>query len=141
MDYKIRDSEEGGYRIIELSENTKMSLRVINNVINLSSVECDIPELKGICFKEFMKILVKTAKNGELFGKRFGSQTMVVMTASLCVINKTVNNGDVSKCVGKSKSTKSITKSYMSSTASSRLKQRSAKGKKTRRKRRTRKSI
>ena len=77
MDYKIRDSEEGGYRIIELSENTKMSLRVINNVINLSSVECDIPELKGICFKEFMKILVKTAKNGELFGKRFGSRTIV----------------------------------------------------------------
>ena len=177
MDYKIRDSEEGGYRIIELSENTKMSLRVINNVINLSSVECDIPELKGICFKEFMKILVKTAKNGELFGKRFGSRTIVelfvfptgaederkaiqkikskyaecgfveeandVMTASLCAINETVNNGDVSKCVGKSKnkSTKSITKSYMSSTASSRLKQRSAKGKKTRRKRRTHKSI
>ena len=77
MEYKIRDSEEDGYRIIELSENTKMSLRLLNNVINLSSVECDIPELKGICFKEFMKILVKTAKNGELFGKRLSSKTMV----------------------------------------------------------------
>ncbi len=66
MDYKIRDSEEGGYRIIELSENTKMSLRVINNVINLSSVECDIPELKGICFKEFMKILVIEGKRNHV---------------------------------------------------------------------------
>ena len=164
MEYKIRDSEEDGYRIIELSENTKMSLQLINNVINLSSVECDIPELKGICFKEFMKILVKTAKNGELFGKRLSSKTMVelfvypagvenkedeekaiqkiknkyaesgfveedannVMTASLCVINKTVNNGDVSKCTN---TTKSVSKkNYMSSTASSRSK---AKGKRT----------
>lgn len=161
MDYKIR--EEDGYQIIELSENTKMSLRLINKVINLSSVECDIPELKGICFKEFMKILVKTAKNGELFGKRLSSKTMVelfvfptgvdneenekkaiqkiknkyaesgfveedannVMTASLCVINKTVNNGDVSKCTNTGKKT---SKNYMSSTASSRSK---AKGGKT----------
>ena len=177
MDYKIRDSE-GGYRTVELSKNTKMSLQLINNVINLSSVECDIPSLKGICFKEFMKILVKTAQNGELFRKRLSSQTMVelfvfpagidneedekkaiqkikskyaecgfieeannVMTASLCVINETVNHGDVSNCIGKSKS-KSVgkSKSYMSSTVSSRLKQRS-KGGKTRRKRRIRKSI
>lgn len=182
MDYKIRDSDEGEYRIVELSANTKMSLQLINNVINLSSVECDIPSLKGICFKEFMKILVKTAQNGELFGKRLSLRTMVelfvfptgvdneedekkaiqkikskyaecgfveeannVMSASLCVINETVNDGNVSNCKSKSKnknkSTKSITKSYMSSTASSRLKQRSAKGKKTRRKRRIRKSI
>ena len=161
MDYKIRDSEEDGYRIIEFSENTKMSLQLLNNVINLSSVECDIPELKGICFKEFMKILVKTAKNGELFGKRLSSKTMVelfvfptgvdneenekkaiqkiknkyaesgfveedannVMTASLCVINKTVNNGDVSKCTKTTKSVgKKASKNYMSSTASSRSK-------------------
>ena len=189
MDYKIRDSEEGGYRIIELSENTKMSLRLINNVINLSSVECDIPELKGICFKEFMKILVKTAQNGELFGKRLSLKTMVelfvspdgvdneederkaiqkikskyaecgfaeeannVMSASLCIINETVFNGDVSNCkdksISKSKSKnvkpKSIFKSYMSSTVSSRSKQKTkgdkGKGKQTK-KRRIRKSI
>lgn len=168
MDYKILDSEEDGYRIIELSENTKMSLRLLNNVINLSSVECDIPELKGICFKEFMKILVKTAKNGELFGKRLSSKTMVelfvypagvenkedeekaiqkiknkyaesgfveeannVMTASLCIINETVNNGDVLNCVIKKKKSKKTLKNYMSSTISSRSKQRFAKGKKT----------
>jgi hypothetical protein len=174
MDYKIRDSEEGGYRNIEFSENTKMSLQLINNVINLSSVECDIPELKGICFKEFMKILVKTAKNGELFGKRLSSKTMVelfvfpagvdneedekkaiqkikrkyaecgfveeannVMSASLCVINETVNNGVISKNT-KTK-TKTKTKSYMSSTVSSRLKGK-GNGKGTK-KRRIRKSI
>lgn len=184
MDYKIRDSEEGGYRIIELSANTKMSLRLINNVINLSSVECDIPELKGICFKEFMKILVKTAQNGELFGKRLSLKTMVelfvspdgvdneederkaiqkikskyaecgfveeannVMSASLCVINETVNDGNVSNCIGKSISKsknvkpKSIFKSYMSSTVSSRSKQKNkGKGKQTK-KRRIRKPI
>ena len=172
MDYKIRDSEDGGgYRIIEFSENTKMSLQLINNVINLSSVECDIPELKGICFKEFMKILVKTAKNGELFGKRLSSKTMVelfvfpagvdneedekkaiqkikskyaecgfveeannVMSASLCVINETVNG-----VISKSTKTKTKTKSYMSSTVSSRLKSK-GKGKGTK-KRRIRKSI
>ena len=169
MDYKIRDSEEGGYRIIELSENTKMSLRLITNVINLSSVECNIPSLKGICFKEFMKILVKTAQNGELFGKRLGPKTMVelfvspdgvmneeeerkaiqkikskyaecgfaeeannVMTASLCVINETVNDGDVSKCIYKSKR-KSKNKSYMASTVSSRLKGRGLKTRKQKR--------
>jgi hypothetical protein len=165
MEYKIR--EEDGYKIVELSGNAKMSLRLLNNVINLSSVECDIPSLRGICFKEFMKILVKTAKNGELFGKRLSSKTMVelfvfpagvdnkedeekaiqkikskyaesgfveedannVMTASLCVINKTVNNGDLSKCVSTIKSLgKKASKSYMSSTASSRSK---AKGKRT----------
>jgi hypothetical protein len=168
MDYKIRDSEEDGYRIIEFSENTKMSLQLLNNVINLSSVECDIPELKGICFKEFMKILVKTAKNGELFGKRLSSKTMVelfvfptgvdneedeekaiqkiknkyaesgfveeannVMTASLCVINETVNNGDVLNCVIKKKKSKKASKNYMSSTISSRSKRRLAKGKRT----------
>ena len=173
MEYKIRDSEEDGYRIIELSENTKMSLRLLNNVINLSSVECDIPELKGICFKEFMKILVKTAKNGELFGKRLSSKTMVelfvypagvenkeheekaiqkiknkyaesgfveeannVMTASLCVINKTVNNGDVSKCTNTGKKT---SKNYMSSTASSRSKAKGGKFKDKRTKKRIRK--
>ena len=181
MDYKIRDSEEGGYRIIELSENTKMSLRLINNVINLSSVECNIPSLKGICFKEFMKILVKTAQNGELFRKRLGPKTMVelfvspdgimneeeerkaiqkikskyaecgfaeeannVMSASLCVINETVNHGDVSNCIYKNKSkskskNKSKNKSYMSSTVSSRLKGRGLKTKKQ--KRRIQKSI
>jgi hypothetical protein len=175
MDYKIRDSEEGGYRIIELSENTKMSLRLITNVINLSSVECNIPSLKGICFKEFMKILVKTAQNGELFGKRLGPKTMVelfvspdgvmneeeerkaiqkikskyaecgfaeeannVMTASLCVINETVNDGDVSNCIYKSKSkskrkSKSKSKSYMASTVSSRLKGRGLKTRKQKR--------
>lgn len=171
MDYKIRDSEEGGYRIIELSENTKMSLRLITNVINLSSVECNIPSLKGICFKEFMKILVKTAQNGELFGKRLGPKTMVelfvspdgvmneeeerkaiqkikskyaecgfaeeannVMSASLCVINETVNHGDVSNCIYKSKrKSKSKTKSYMSSTVSSRSKGRGQKTKKQKR--------
>jgi hypothetical protein len=175
MDYKIRDSEEGGYRIIELSENTKMSLRLINNVINLSSVECNIPSLKGICFKEFMKILVKIAQNGELFGKRLGPKTMVelfvspdgvmneederkaiqkikskyaecgfaeeannVMTASLCVINETVNHGDVSNCIYKSKS-KNKSKSYMASTVSSRSKGRGLKTRK--RKRRIPKSI
>ena len=178
MDYKIRDSEEGGYRNIEFSENTKMSLQLINNVINLSSVECDIPELKGICFKEFMKILVKTAQNGELFGKRLSSKTMVelfvfpagvdneedeknaiqkikrkyaecgfveeannVMSASLSVINETVNNGVISKSKSKNKSTKTKTKtkSYMSSTVSSRLKGK-GNGKGTK-KRRIRKSI
>ena len=175
MDYKIRDSEEGGYRIVELSENTKMSLRLINNVINLSSVECNIPSLKGICFKEFMKILVKIAQNGELFGKRLGPKTMVelfvspdgvmneeeerkaiqkikskyaecgfaeeannVMSASLCVINETVNHGDVSNCIYESKSkskskNKSRTKSYMSSTVSSRSKGRGKKTKKQKR--------
>lgn len=169
MDYKIRDSEEGGYRIIELSENTKMSLRLITNVINLSSVECNIPSLKGICFKEFMKILVKTAQNGELFGKRLGPKTMVelfvspdgvmnkeeerkaiqkikskyaecgfaeeannVMTASLCVINETVNDGDASNCIYKRKS-KSKSKSYMASTVSSRLKGRGLKTRKQKR--------
>jgi hypothetical protein len=169
MDYKIRDSEEDGYRIIELSENAKMSLQLLNNVINLSSVECDIPELKGICFKEFMKILVKTAKNGELFGKRLSSKTMVelfvypagvdneedeekaiqkikkkyaesgfveeannVMTASLCVIEKTVNNGNVSKCTDRKKN-------YMSSTVSSRSKSVNGRGKRT--KKRIRKQI
>jgi hypothetical protein len=183
MDYKIRDSEEGGYRIIELSENTKMSLRLINNVINLSSVECNIPSLKGICFKEFMKILVKTAQNGELFRKRLSLRTMVelfvspdgimneeeerkaiqkikskyaecgfaeeannVMSASLCVINETVNHGDVSNCIYKNKSkikskskNKSKNKSYMSSTVSSRSKGRGLKTKKQ--KRRIQKSI
>jgi len=165
-----------------------MSLRLINNVINLSSVECNIPSLKGICFREFMKILVKTAQNGELFGKRLSLRTMVelfvspdgvdneederkaiqkikskyaecgfaeeannVMSASLCVINETVNHGDVSNCLSKSigkksigKKSKSKSKHYMSSTVSSRSKQRIAKGgktrsKKTRRKRRIRK--
>ena len=162
MEYKIRDSEEDVYRIIELSENTKMSLQLINNVINLSSVECDIPALKGRCFKEFMKILVKTAKNGELFGKRLSSKTMVelfvfptgvdnekdelkaiqkikkkyaecgfveeennVMTASLCVIDKTVKNGNVSKCTDRKKS-------YMSSTVSSRSKRANGRGFRTR---------
>jgi hypothetical protein len=168
MDYKIRDSEEDGYRIIELSENTKMSLQLINNVINLSSVECDIPALKGRCFKEFMKILVKNAKNGELFSKKLNNKTMVelfvfpkdvdeedekkaiqkiknkyaecgfveeannVMTASLCVIEKTVNNGNVSKCTDRKKS-------YMSSTVSSRSKSVNGRGKRT--KKRIRKQI
>lgn len=177
MDYKIRVSEEDGYRIIELSENTKMSLRLLNKVINLSSVECDIPELKGICFKEFMKILVKTAKSGKLFGKRLSSKTMVelfvypagvenkedeekaiqkikskyaesgfveeannVMTASLCVINKTVNNGDVSKCTNTTKSVSNkVLKNYMSSTASSRSKAKGGKIKGKRTKKRIRK--
>lgn len=160
-----------------------MSLRLINNVINLSSVECNIPSLKGICFREFMKILVKTAQNGELFGKRLSLRTMVelfvspdgvnneederkaiqkikskyaecgfaeeannVMSASLCVINETVNHGDVSNCFSKTvgKKSKSKSKSYMASTVSSRSKQRTTKGgetrsKKTRRKRRIRK--
>jgi hypothetical protein len=179
MDYKIRDSEEGGYRIVELSENTKMSLRLIDNVINLSSVECNIPSLKGICFKEFMKILVKIAQNGELFSKQLSPKTMVelfvspdgvmneederkaiqkikskyaecgfaeeannVMTASLCVINETVNDGDVSNCIYKSKSkskSKRKIKSYMASTVSSRSKGRGLKTRKQ--KRRIRKSI
>lgn len=171
MEYKIRDSEEDGYRIIELSENTKMSLRLLNNVINLSSVECDIPELKGRCFKEFMKILVKTAKNGELFSKKLNNKTMVelfvypagvdneedeekaiqkiknkyaesgfveeannVMTASLFIIDKTVNNGNVFKKIIKKKK-----KTYMSSTVSSRSKIVNGRGKKT--KKRIRKQI
>ena len=170
MEYKILDSEEDGYKIIKLSENTKMSLRLLNNVINLSSVECDIPELKGICFKEFMKILVKTAKSGKLFGKRLSSKTMIelfvyptgvvneedekkaiqkikskyaesgfveeannVMTASLCIINETVNNGDVLNCVIKKKKSKKASKNYMSSTVSSRgkIKGGKIKGKRT----------
>jgi P pilus assembly chaperone PapD len=129
-----------------------------------------------------MKILVKTAQNGELFGKRLSLRTMVelfvspdgimneeeerkaiqkikskyaecgfaeeannVMSASLCVINETVNHGDVSNCSksknkSKSKSkSKNKSKSYMASTVSSRLKGR---GQKTRKqKRRIQKSI
>ena len=172
MYYRISDSKDG-YRNIELTENptvetvnAKMSLRLINNVINLSYVECNIPSLRGSCFKEFMKILVKTAMNGKLFEQKLSPKTMVelfvfpsniknseaeekaiqkikhkyaesgfveeennLMSASLCTINETINNGDISKCISKQKSISN--KSYMSSTSSSRSKQRLAKGKRT----------
>ena len=89
--------------------------------------------------KAIQKIKSKYAECG------FAEEANNVMSASLCVINETVNHGDVSNRLSKSIGKKSIDKKsknknkhYMSSTVSSRSKQRT-KGGKTRRKRRIRK--
>lgn len=71
MYYYISDAEYG-YRIINLSEDgenvcAKMNLKYMNNVINLSYVECNCASLKGRCFEMFMNILFMSAHNGELF--------------------------------------------------------------------------
>lgn len=73
--YNITDAEEHGYRNINISTDGvnvcgQMSLKYMNNTINLSSVECDCEKLKGRCFAEFMKILFHTAQNGELFHQK-----------------------------------------------------------------------
>jgi hypothetical protein len=82
--------------------------------------------------KAIQKIKSKYAECG------FAEEANNVMSASLCVINETVNHGDVSNCKSKSKS-KRKSKSYMSSTVSSRSKGRGLKTRK--RKRRIPKSI
>lgn len=85
LGYQIRDSENG-YRIIEIFENdslcAEMMLRFVNNQINLSSVECRCPQLKGRCFNLFMQILVETAKNNELFNKPLSPSTEVALFIS-----------------------------------------------------------
>lgn len=85
MDFTISDSD-GGYRIIELFYNKKgcaeMLLKLFNNQINLSSVKCVCPELKGVCFDILMKILVKTSENGALFGTKLNLNTEVALFIS-----------------------------------------------------------
>ena len=57
--YEFHDLDDGQF--IELFDGdkscAKMFLRLINDQINLSSVECDCPKLKGKCFNIFIKKL------------------------------------------------------------------------------------
>ena len=71
MYYSITNAEHN-IRIINLSEDgqnicAKMYLNYMNNVINLSYVECNCISMKGRCFEIFMNILYQTATSGELF--------------------------------------------------------------------------
>jgi hypothetical protein len=72
------------HQIIELFDGdrpcAKMMLRLINDQINLSSVECDCPKLKGRCFNIFMRILVK--ERDQIFKQPLSPATEVALLIS-----------------------------------------------------------
>ena len=80
--YEFHDLDDG--QIIELFDGdkscAKMFLRLINHQINLSSVECDCPKLKGKCFNIFMRILVK--ERDQIFKKKLSPATEVALIIS-----------------------------------------------------------
>ena len=80
--YEFHDSDEGQF--IELFDGdrpcAKMVLRLINDQINLSSVECDCPKLRGQCFNIFMQILVK--EHDQIFKKKLSPATEVALSIS-----------------------------------------------------------
>ena len=80
--YEFYDLDDG--QIIELFDGdrpcAKMFLRLINHQINLSSVECDCPKLKGRCFNIFMRILVK--ERDQIFKKKLSPATEVALIIS-----------------------------------------------------------
>ena len=80
--YEFHDSDEGQF--IELFDGdrpcAKMVLRLINDQINLSSVECDCPKLRGQCFNIFMQILVK--EHDQIFKKKLSPATEVALFIS-----------------------------------------------------------
>lgn len=76
IEYEITTNEDG-YKIINLYQNgvecATMMFRLILNddgiqQLNISSVECYCPSLKGICFPKFMEILITNIENRTLFG-------------------------------------------------------------------------
>jgi hypothetical protein len=80
--YEFHDLDDGQF--IELFDGdrpcAKMMLRLINNQINLSSVECDCPKLKGKCFNIFMQILVKESE--QIFKQPLSPATEVALIIS-----------------------------------------------------------
>lgn len=80
--YEFHDLDDGQF--IELFDGdkscAKMFLRLINDQINLSSVECDCPKLKGKCFNIFMRILVK--ERDQIFKKKLSPATEVALIIS-----------------------------------------------------------
>ena len=80
--YEFHDLDDGQF--IELFDGdkpcAKMFLRLINHQINLSSVECDCPKLKGRCFNIFMRILVK--ERDQIFKKKLSPATEVALIIS-----------------------------------------------------------
>jgi hypothetical protein len=80
--YEFHNSDEGQF--IELFDGdtpcAKMVLRLINDQINLSSVECDCPKLRGQCFNIFMQILVK--EHDQIFKKKLSPATEVALFIS-----------------------------------------------------------
>jgi hypothetical protein len=76
VEYDITTNEDG-YKIINLYKNgvecATMMFRLILNdngiqQLNISSVECYCPILKGICFPKLMEILIINIENRTLFG-------------------------------------------------------------------------
>ena len=76
VEYDITTNEDG-YKIINLYKNgvecATMMFRLILNddgvqQLNISSVECYCPSLKGICFPKLMEILITNIENRTLFG-------------------------------------------------------------------------
>ena len=76
VEYDITTNEDG-YKIINLYQNdvecATMMFRLILNEdgiqqLNISSVECYCPGLKGICFPKLMEILITNIENHTLFG-------------------------------------------------------------------------
>ena len=80
--YQLDTSDEG--QTIELFDGdkpcAKMMLRLINDQINLSSVECKCAKLRGRCFNRFMQILVK--EQDYLFNKKLSPATEVALFIS-----------------------------------------------------------
>jgi len=80
--YQLHTSDEG--QEIELLDGdkscAKMKLRLINDQINLSSVECSCEKLRGRCFNLFMQILVK--ERDQLFNKKLSPATEVALFIS-----------------------------------------------------------
>lgn len=80
--YEFHDLDDGQF--IELFDGdrpcAKMMLRLINDQINLSSVECNCPKLRGKCFNIFMRILVK--ERDQIFKKKLSLATEVALLIS-----------------------------------------------------------
>ena len=80
--YEFHDLDDGQF--IELFDGdrpcAKMMLRLINDQINLSSVECNCPKLRGKCFNIFMRILVK--ERDQIFKKKLSPATEVALFIS-----------------------------------------------------------
>jgi len=80
--YEFHDLDDGQF--IELFDGdrpcAKMMLRLINDQINLSSVECNCPKLRGKCFNIFMRILVK--ERDQIFKQPLSPATEVALFIS-----------------------------------------------------------
>ena len=80
--YELGNSDYG--QTIELFDGdkqcAKMMLSLINDQINLSSVECKCAKLRGRCFNLFMQILVK--ERDQLFKKKLSPATEVALFIS-----------------------------------------------------------